>query len=146
MQTWIRADADFGLPYVVFRIPHRILTTIASIAIGDLTLLTDLFIDMIEKARPGLKGGSVLGITFDLAYGGFEVAYTHPSLPRPPMGGMAETWPLESAPTSPVTIPVLIDTQLDRARLDTPPFFPADFNGTYPTSPVVAGRKSESIH
>jgi hypothetical protein len=137
MQTWIRVDADFGLPYVVFRIPQRILVDIASTAVGDLTLLSDLFVDMIEKARPVLKGGSVLGVTFNLAYGGFEVAYSHPSLPRPPMGGSAETWPLEPDPESPIVI---------QEPIRKPPFFPADFNGTYPTSPVVAGRKSESIH
>jgi hypothetical protein len=34
MQTWIRADAEFGIPYVVIRIPHRILLNLASTAVN----------------------------------------------------------------------------------------------------------------
>lgn len=84
---WIKTDYDFGYPYRVFTVSIRDVMAANNIKSylndfrDDPKKLEETIQAMVEFYRPNLKGGSVCGI---MMCGGmvFEIAYTHPSLPR----------------------------------------------------------------
>lgn len=104
--TWIRADADFSIPYVLFRIGLRNVVgdPVLQIITDSGPRMADEVGEVIARKRPDLAGGCVLGVEFRFDRQCWLVAYAHPSLPRPARGSACEEWPLEPAPDRPVTI------------------------------------------
>lgn len=93
---WIKSDYDFGYPYKNFTVGVRELQAANQIK-GYLVdfqnepdKIEQLVQAVVEFYRPSLKGGTVCGIVLR---GGmiFEIAYTHPSLPRIKMTTVPES-------------------------------------------------------
>jgi hypothetical protein len=111
MNSWIKADHDFGVPWVRLvvsmrdMIAGRLLGTMKDIALPqDIALYLE---QEIPKLRPDLKGCQVFGINCGRVFGVLNIDVGHPSLQRVQMSHMPEEQWLE--PCAVCKKPMLVD-------------------------------------
>lgn len=96
MKTWVRADVDFGMPMAVLTLPLRDMPEgfLSKLWEAPPELIQGAVQELISRHRPEWAGGTLVAMSFSVAWAQWEFLYAHPDFPRVGMMRPAEKIPL----------------------------------------------------